>query len=632
MYPRELNLDQDTERRLVSYIETELLNHYMERTPWMDRLLRWQRDYWAEPTTKRATFPFTGASTLVIPLTAVAVEAVHARTMTTLFALNQLVSATPLSSSWADFARPVEKFLNRELLGEMKARRRLDSSILEIEKFGTGVGKVGYEKVVKTAIRSMPDGTEIEYPVTVRNGATIDSVAFGRFLMPFSATDPQTAPWCGEEHARTPYEVLQMEESGFFRRGTMKMLERWISQKNRNSTGVERKFMQSQETLEGREAQWPNLIDWVEIWLGFNVDGGENNHEIVAHYHRPSRSILSVRYNWHDDLHRPYRVGVYFPVEHRWTGIGISKQNEQFQKEITTQHRQRLDNATLANMRMIKISKLSGYGPGEPIFPGKMWFVDDMSHVDTMQLGEIYNSAFNNEQATLMYSEKRTGVNDTILGMPASGTPGTATGDLARIQEGNKKFDFAYQNIKEYVQEIITDTAVTIQQFGPRRIEYYEQVEEGQLVQQFFSMPSEYIRHGLLIELNAAGQQQNKVLDRQNWISVATLLQQYYTGVLQLAQFTGNAQLIQLITQKGIVAATEAMRQVLETFDIRNIDRIVLSELLQSGVSQNAGAGPNQPLALPRGSSGPETAGQVPGMDQLGALVSMLRGGGVQGV
>lgn len=630
-YPRELILDSGTERRLISFLETELLNHYQERSPWMTRLLRMQRDYWAEPTTKRATFPFTGASTIVIPLTAVAVEAVHARTMTTLFALNQLVSATPRSSGWADYARPVEKFLNQELLGEMHARRRLDSSILEIEKFGTGIGKVGYEKLIKTAIRAMPDGTEIEYPVTVRDGAVLDSVALGRFLMPFSSTDPQTSPWCGEEHARTPYDVLQMEESGFFRAGTMKKLEHWVAQKNRNSTGVERQFMQSQEKLEDREAQWPNLIDWVEIWMGFNVDGGEHNHEIVVHYHRPSRTILSVRYNWHDDLHRPYRVGVYFPVEHRWTGIGIGKQNEQFQKEITTQHRQRLDNATLANMRMIKISKLSGYGPGEPIFPGKMWFVDDMSHVDTFQLGEIYNSAYNNEQATLMYSEKRTGVNDTTLGMPAAGTPGTATGDLARIQEGNKKFDYAYQNIKEYVQELITDTAVTIQQFGPRRIEYYTQVEGGQFVQQFFTMPSEMIRHGLLIELNAAGQQQNKVLDRQNWISVATLLTQYYQGSLQLAQLAGNQQLIQYITQKGLIAGTEAMRQVLETFDIRNVDRIILSELLQASTRgpQNAGAGNGQPLALPGGNSGPPATGQVSGMDQLSSLVSTLGGGGV---
>lgn len=631
-YPRELNLDRDTETRLVSYLETELLNHYSERDQWMTRLLSWQKDYWAEPTTKRATFPFTGASTLVIPLTAVAVEAVHARTMTTLFALNQLVSAQARSTSWQDYARPVERFLDHELLKEMKIRRKLDSSILEIEKFGTGIGKVGYEKIVRTAVRSI-GGVEQEYPVVIRDGAVIDSVAIGRFLMPFSATDPQSAPWCGEEHSRSPYEVMMMEQGGFFKPGTMQKLEKWVAATSQTSTGVERKYLQAQEDLEGRKAIWPQLVDWNEIWLGFNVDGGKYDKEIVVHYHRPSRTLLSIRYNWHDDLHRPYRTGVYFPVEHRWTGIGICKQNEQFQKEITTQHRQRLDNATLANMRMIKVSKLSGYKNGEPIFPGKMWFLDDMSHVDTVQLGEVYNSAFNNEQATLMYSQQRTGVNDTVLGQPSVGTPGTATGDLARIQEGAKKFDYAYQNIKEFVQELITDSAVMIQQFGPRRIEYFAVAEGGQMVKEFFDMPTEMIRHGLLIELTAAGQQSNKVMDRQNWVQIATLLQQYYQGTLQLAQLMGDQALMQYIGQKGILASTEAMRQILESFDIRNVDRIVMSEILKqtqgmvSGV--NGGGGPQQ--ALPRGAGGPNGAGQAAGMDQLVALVQTLGAGGGNG-
>lgn len=634
-YPRELNLDAATQEKLISYLEAELLNTYQERGPWMDRLLSWQKDYWAEPTTKKATFPFTGAATIVIPLTAIAVEAVHARTMTTLFALNQLVSAQARSSSWQDYARPVERFLDHELLREMRIRRKLDSSILEIEKFGTGIAKVGYEKIIKTAIRRIGD-TEQEYPVTIRDGAVLDSVAIGRFLMPLSSTDPQTSPWCGEEHSRSPYEVLNMEYSGFFIPGTMKKLEGWISAGAQTATGQERKFEQAQEALEGRSPSWPNRIDWVELWCGFNVDGGKYDKEIVVHYHRPSRTLMSVRYNWHDDLHRPYRTGVYFPVEHRWTGIGICKQNEQFQKEITIQHRQRLDNATLANMRMIKISKLSGYKNGEPVFPGKMWFLDDMSHVDTLQMGEVYNSAYNNEQATLIFSQQRTGVNDTVLGQPAAGTPGTATGDLARIQEGAKKFDYAYQNIKDFVQELIVDTACMVQQYGPRRIEYYDTAEGGNLVRDFFDMPQELIRHGLLIELAAAGQVRNKVVERQDWMQIATILQQYYQGSLQLAQFTQNQELTLYIAKKGILAATEAMRQILESFDVRNVDRVILSEILkqtQGMVSQSGGTsgGAFQPPQS-RGTQGSIGPGQAPGMEQLAALVQTLGRSGSFGV
>lgn len=632
-YPRQLRLDKDTEERLGSYIETELLNHYQERSAWQDRLHQWQRDYWAEPIKKRATAPFVGASTLVIPLTAIAVEAVHARTMTTLFAMNQLISTTALSGAFSDIAKPVEKHLNHEMLNEMKARRQLDSILLELEKFGTGIGKVGYERIVKTAVRSLPDGSEVEFPVVIRDGACLDPVSIGRFIMPHSITDPQKGPWCGEEHAETPYTVKCLEESGLFKKGTFDKLKAWITERNRSTTGVERRFQQDQEKLEQRESQWPNLIDWVELWLGFDVDQSGYEKEIVVHWHRGARLIMAAFYNFHDDLHRPYRYGNWFPVEHRWTGIGICKQNDQFQREITTQHRQRLDNATLANMRMIKVSKLSGYGPNEPIFPGKMWFVDDMDHVDTFQLGEIYNSAYNNEQATLIYSEKRTGVNDTILGSPASGTPGTATGDLARIQESNKKFDYGYQNEKGLVRELAVDTACVIQQFGPRRIEYYDVVEGGNLVKAFYDMPVELIRHGLLIDIAAAGQQQNKVLDRQNWISVAQLLQQYYLGMLQLAQFSGDQSLLQLITQKGLVAATEAMKQILESFDVRNVDRIILSEFLTPGAGNATNAGGlGQQAALGGGNGRPALPGQTQGMDNFSQIIQALGAGGGQGV
>lgn len=635
-YSRLLKLDSETKERLSSYIETEMLNHYSERSTWMDRLVQWQKDYWAEPTKKVATFPFKGASTLIIPLTAIAVEAVHARTMTTLFALNQLVAATPRSSQWSEAARPVEQFMNNEIIHEMQARKKLDSAILEMEKFGTGIGKVGYENIVRKAVRINAAGYEEEVPVTVRRGAVIDPVSFGRFLMPFSATDPQTAPWVGEEHSETPFVIKVLEESGFFERGTMDKLRGWVNMTSRSTTGVERKFKDTQAKLEGREAQWPNEIDWVELWMAWDVDGDGVDEEIQVHYHRGIQDVLAVRYNTFDDLHRPYRYGNYFPVEHRWTGIGLCKQNDQFQREITIQHRQRLDNATISNMRMFKVSKLSGYGPGEPIFPGKMWFLDDMAHLDSVEMGDVRQSSFSDEQASLMYSQQRSGVSEVTLGMPSAGTPGTATGDLARIQEGAKKFDYAYLNGKSFVGDLIVDTACVIKQYGPRRIEYYDVVENGQMVSAFFQQPIELIRHNLLIELSAAGQQMNKVLDRQTWVQAGTLLQQYYVGMVQLAQMLGDQQLMAYVAQKGMMAGTEAMRQALETFDLRNVDRMVLSELMSGMLAQggvNGNGGGNGPAANGQGGAGgPGGAGQVQGVDQLAALIQTLGGRSAEGV
>lgn len=602
-FPRELVLSEDERNRLTSYLDTELINHDMERAGFIDDLVRHQKDYWAKPPVEKVTFPFSGAATLIIPLTAIAVEAVHSRTMTRLFGLPQFCSAKAKSDAFSDTVRPLEQFLDHELLHSMDIRTHIENPILEIEKFGVGIGKSGYEKIIKTAIRTAPDGTEEEFSVPVKNGACVDGVQANRFIMPFYSVNPQTAPWVGEYHTKTPYEIQCMENSGFFKKGTFKSLEDWVS-RSVDGQNNERKYEREMQRMENRLAVWPKVLDWAELWMEWDVDNSGYAKEIVVHYHRPSNTIMSVRYNWHNDLHRPYRYGNYFKLEYRWHGIGICKQNEAFQKEITTLHRQRLDNGTLANVRMLKVKRLSGYGPKEPIFPGKIWFVEDKDDVESLQMAEIYPSGYNNENSTLIYSQQRTGVNEVTLGMPQVGTPGTATGDTMRIQEGNNKFDYVFSNIKKFVNELVVDSLCNIQQFGPKNLSYYTEASGGVLVQQFLTLPPEHIRDGILIEVAAIGAQQNKIQDRQSWQTVSQVIQQYYMALSQLAMNTGDQNLIQLIGQKAPIAATEAFIQFLGTYDIRNVDRIALTELI-NGSGQ---------MAQPAGVGGTPQIQQAPGM------------------
>lgn len=636
-YPRELRLDADTEARLRSYLNMELLNHYQERQPFQDDLKKWQIDYWAKPSTERQTFPWVGAANIIVPLIAISVESVHARNMQTLFALDQFVSAQAINPDWEDYVRPIERALDFELINNVKVRKPLDNTILEIEKFGTGIIKVGYERIIKRAVRTNPDGTESAVDVVVKDGPSVDSVALARFLMPYSDQDPQMAKWVGEEHNATPYEIMVMEQSGFFRPGTFEELRKWVVRSAIGTLGVERRFIRQQEELEHRTAQWPKYVDWTEIWMSWDVNGDGIEEEIVVHYHRASEFFMSIRYNWYNDVHRTYRLGVYFPVEHRWAGIGLAKMLDQYQKEITTQHRQRIDNATLANMRMLKVSRLSGYGKNEPIFPGKMWFLDDMTHVDSFQMGEIYPSSYNNESATNQLAQQRSGINELTMGSPAVGTPGTATDIMARIQEGSKKFDYTYENIKQLVGDVILDSACVWQQFGPRTVKYYDNAEDGQKVEKFFKQPADLIRGNLLLRLRPSGQAANKILDRQNWQQVALIYQQYATGLLQLATEGGQQALVPQLVQFLMAGATEAMMQILETYDIRNIDRIVPKMLLQLArpneqPDQSPAGGPP---ALPAGGAPPQLpvtgatngsplAGTPPGMGIPPALAALL--------
>jgi hypothetical protein len=127
----EIYLDEETETQLAHYIEDELLNHYAERQLHIEDLLRWQKDYWAKPTKEKATFPFTGAATIVIPLEAIAVEATHARVMTTFFGFEQFVSAKAISPDWDPVAKPFERFIDRELL-VLELVKLVTKSMLEL--------------------------------------------------------------------------------------------------------------------------------------------------------------------------------------------------------------------------------------------------------------------------------------------------------------------------------------------------------------------------------------------------------------------------------------------------------------------------------------------------------------------
>ncbi len=602
-YPPLLDLTEEQEERLKTHIEDLLLTSDGERETHIDDLIKYQRDYWAEPSTEVKKFPFTGAANLIIPLTAIVAETVHARTMTQMFGLRQLINAKSVNPRAEPIVTPFEKYFDHELEHTIKYRDAIESSILELEKLGTGVASTDYCNKIKYGVRVVGDQRQ-EFPVVVDRGAKVYSVPLTRFLYPLTTTKIEDSPWVGEQHTKTPYEIRILENSGFFYPGSADALKFFFNNKT-----IDR-YQTAQETLEKtKPSAWHERIDWVEIWLGFDYDESGNEKEIVAHYNREARILLAARDNWNFDLRRKYITGVYIPIEHRLHGLGIAKQNRQFQMEVTTQHRQRLDNATLAGMRMLKISKMSGYGNKEPIFPGKIWMLDDLDQVDSMQFGEIYPSSFNDETMTLQYSQQRTGVNEVVLGMPQSGTPGTATSDLARVKEGKYKFDYIYSNIKSFNDKIYKRLLLEIAQYGPSNPYAFENIEGGNLVAQFLTLPPELIRDSLLIEFSSAGENNNNIVDRQNWIQASQMIQAYIAGMLQLAQLTGNQQLIQLITYKGMAAGTEALRQILDASDIKNVEKIAIMELLNVGQLFNPGG--NQGISQPNqaGAMGnPQTA------------------------
>lgn len=575
MYNRHLVLSEEQQTKLADWLETEIINHLAERTEFVERLKRYQGDYLAEPSTEVAVFPFPGASTIIIPLTAIALEAVHSRTMQTAFAHDQLIAAKIKNPKISDLEPELERYLHDEFIVGGDFKKAVEPAILELEKLGTGITEVQYCYHKRNGIRTSTDGKEEEFEVIFKNGPEFKSVPVSNFLMPFDSLDPQTARWCGKVFWLTPHEIYDREQDGYFIEGTYESLKHFYTPGSSTELDDADSYSSFTEDKTLTEPAWPIDVEFYWISTRWQVNEEGAPEEVFLIYQRNLRKVVGIWYNWYEDLRRPFRKGVYFPVEFRWYGIGIAKQTEQFQYEVTAQHRTRLDNATIANMRMFKVKRGSGIKENEPIFPGKIWYLDDMEDLQSLEMGDVRASAYNNENQAVIYAQQRNGVNELTLGMPNSGTPGTATSEMARVQESARKFDYCYGNVKTLLDETLHDGLLTVVQWGPN-IERLEFNPRGTEIENFLKSPFNYFREKILLEIKLAGQNQNKFRDRQDATQLVGIFQNYYTSLLTLAQSTQNPELVNAIAAKAFEGANLAMTHIMETFDIRNPDRFLI--------------------------------------------------------
>lgn len=565
----------EVETKLLSYLREEIDNHNMERSGWVDSIKKWDTLYWGEPSAAASSGPLKWGATIVIPVIAIAVEMMTAKQITKLTALEQF-SAIALPDEYADLDRDLEKILDHEYVTTAKIEDAIVDASLEFNKFGTTIMKNGYEYVTRNAIIYDAEGKKSEREVTVKQGLCIDAVRCANFLMPFYATDPQTSPWVGEERVSNPFEILTFSENGLFYEDTFNNLQNYFDTLTQGNLSPSASYLQNKERQEKRQPIWPKRVHWQEIWLSFQTDGSSKKREIVVYYHHLSNKLLGARYNYRHDLSRPYFTKSYFPVEGRWTGIGLCKMGDQFQVEITTQHRQRIDAANLANLRMFKAKRGTGISPDEPIFYGKIWMVDEMDDLEMFTLNEVYPSAYQNEQAANLWWQQRSTVNELSLGQPSVGTPGTAAGELERVRENGMRFDFTYNRLKSLVKDVCLDSICIIGQYGIRHPIMFNTIKSGDKVKQFLSLDPALIKDEVLLKFDLAGQSKNKLVDRASWTQLAGMLTQYYTNLIQLSSQLGAQELTATISQRAMSAATEAMKQILESYDVRNIEKLIL--------------------------------------------------------
>jgi hypothetical protein len=561
----QINIQGDLDD-LSNWIVDEINRALAERTELDSNIAEFYRLYEAEPLMKKKTFPWDGASNLVVPVIATAVEAIVARLVGAIFATHDLWTTAPRSAAWVPVAKPIERWINWVQREQLKAYDTVVSLLLSSSKVGTGILKLVWEKKERNVVTNSGDGTQFE-KIVIHEGPVLRNVPLIDFLFSSDALAPQdiqTCEWVAHRTIMTWKQLKELETSGIFTN-----VDRIVKNPRTAISEVEE---QTQTTIGVTPLEYKDYEIW-EVWASYDTNEDGILEEVLVNIHLETKTCLRAIYNPYRHQERPFHMVRHMPRDNHLLGIGLCQMLKDIQAEICTLHNQRIDNATIANCNAFtrttgcKVSRLD-------IFPGAVIPVNSDGDIKPLEMGREHPTQLQEELHTGTLAEKRSGVSDYTVGRESAaiGSRATATSTMALIAEGNKRFQFIIRDIREVLTGIAHQIISLYQQFslGSVSFEMFSD-EERRYVTEYLQLPLELSRNNIMLDVPTVDEGNNKSIKQQTSMSLMGMVKPFYEGIVQALMIAQNQQIPQPIKDvalQGAVAATKLWEKVLESFDI----------------------------------------------------------------
>ena len=573
----EVKLSKEEEEELSEYLSSQLEIAINDRATLENDIRKWNDNY--EGKTKAKNFPWAGCSNVFVPLTAIAVDAIFSRIIRTIFGIKPLWSIRGRQEGDTDTAQNIEDFLDYEFTVSADGFSKIKGWVLECVKLGTSVLKTTYERKTDK-IKYYDDSGKIkEIEAIVYDSVKYDIIDLIDFIAPVNAVDEHTCQWVAQRVLYNSPGLRLRASQKIFRKEVVEKVLEWIG--SQNEDGSKQQYKQSQEEAEGLSRTSQKDIDELkvyEIWLNYDVKKSGIEQKLVVTFHKDTKTILRIITNPYFHGKRPFTVGRFIARSNRFYARGVCQMIFNIQNEINTIHNQRMDNRTIANMKCFKARIGSGVKPGMQLYPGSTIFLDDpVNDLMEFNLGDKIDSTIEEEAMLREYAEKITGVTDYTLGRESSlvKSRATATGTMALIQEGNKKFDMMIEDIRNSVEKIGMQTIQLYQQFNPIEKEY-RLLDKGIFTN--IKFPQDYLPGMFDVSCTATSIVTNKEVEKENNLILLDKLGILFEKQFLLLQtmFTpGVPPEIKKYAQDVLLSSREIAKRLVRTFDIRDIEKIL---------------------------------------------------------
>lgn len=535
MLPPEVPMSDEQLSRLATYLDRELALCESERQPYISKLARLRYKYRTEFPDKPKNWPIANASQITIPVIKSQVDTISSRMYQTIVSADPPVRVKTEDEEFSDFAFDFEEFL--KLYGEqiVDLEELLDDYCTEVVSMGTGVLETtNYHSQCAYGRWDPATGTFTKQTHVKHSGPMIFHVPVEDFWIRPAWQNVQRAPWCGKELRLSWSEVKDMAFSGELDPTLIHKIARWD---NTNQDIPE--TVQIDEWVEKFKPNTRNQYKLFCLCVRWDVDGDGLEEELIVYYHRPSRTLLRRRFNNFHKGRRPWEVTRYKRLPHRFYGEGVAESLEHLQEEISTIHNQRLDNATIANLRIILVSKMiQGLRPGDRLWSGKIVKVTNVKEdVGSLQLGEVYPSTVQNESIAQNYVQQVSGAGEVAMGQAQPVSRTTATAQMALLEELNRRFDKPLRGFRRTIKNIYGQlTDLFIEQGTGGLAEQWLGPTRGMRVEAFLQLPPELINKKLKMQVTATRSSNNREVEFQTQIAVMQLINQMGEQMMRLTQ------------------------------------------------------------------------------------------------
>ena len=590
--------------------------------PLLDKWAQQEEAYRALPGGPTDT-PYVGACRDTIPAIAMAVDPILARLSGGIFKADPIFATKALRKQWVGITDSLERWIQFYMKHKMKLRDLVAPHLFEFVKHGHMVLKTVYDREEFDVQTYDKMWKVVKRHVTRFKGPRVSGVQINNFIFPPLYQHLQLVPICAERQILTWDELSIAAASGKLSREAVNSLK-GKEMIMRDQLELRRELSSDhQEVTQQRKF-------YFEIWeihCNYDIDGDGIPEKLIITYHRHTRTVLQLRYNWYFNQRYPYTVIPYTVTNNSILGLGICEMMKPFQDTITNWHRMATDNAYLANIRMFIARTDAKIETRPKLFSGRVFRVDDpQKDFIPFAAADIYNSTTSERQNLFGMGEKRTGVSDYLTGResPILGSRATATSTVALIQEGTKRVEEVLENIRSGMAEVLDNCMAIWVQYGLDGVDdiaFGDDQVAADIKEFFNSVGADNVQGSLGIELTAADVSNTKTAQQQMQLAIIQVLMGYYEKLVSVGQMAVQAQqqMPQLadMLEEIMTAARKMFMDLLQKYDIRNPEAYLpdLEKIIAAGQQAGPnGMGPAGPGAPPGQSPAP---GGQPGLPAL---------------